>query len=338
MASCVGNDDLQSLVLDSITYMELPKESSSYRDLSDDRYDFRIIDVPFTDTFQLFNDNALLLFTDGACGDWNEEHQMLDGRYGGFGSYRITYSGYQHLLHERDRARARPGRFYLTDNIYLPDQYALQLHNHLSSRCSIDFCEAHAIREGLESTVFDLRAIADAHRHGSSSTVTETFRRNTLPPSDGITSIYIVSDSLVVLEWIRGRYRIRNPRMQGLIDDILHLMSLLSSENNLTIHTCWVKSHRGTMGNERADELASQGLIDILELKDEGEAPEDRWRWYNLRAACNYNKKATRHRQELHLRDLLSKSRFACHMRAEMKRNLRRIPAEVRDEHRIGYR
>ena len=338
MASRAGNDDLESLMEDPITYVELPKESSSYRDLSDDRYAFRIVETPFTDEFQLFNENALLLFTDGACGDWNEDCKMLDGRFGGFGSYRITYSGYQHLLQERDVARLRPGRFYLTDNIYLPDKYSLQLINHLSSRCSIDFCEAHAIREGLESLVLDLRVIADAHQHGSSSIVSDTYRRNTLPPSDNITSIYIISDSLVVLEWIRGRYRIRNPRMQGLIDDILHSMSVLSTENHLNIYTCWVKSHRGTMGNERADGLASQGLIDILQLKDEDKAPQDRWRWYNLRAACNYNKTYTRHRQELLLRRLLSTSRFACHMRSEMERNLRRVPALLRDADRIGYR
>ena len=210
----------------------------------------------------------------------------------------------------------------LTTQLLLDDRYACRMHNYLSSRCSIDFCEAHAISEGLKQMAMDLRANPPTQKSGEPL----------------IEEVLIISDSETVIEWIRGRYRIRNPRMQGLIDDILHFMDVISSEHSLKIFTRWTKSHIGTIGNEVADTLASLGLHKILELKDRNEAPLDLWRWYNLRASVNYNKRFFRENQEEHLQFKIKNSRFGRVMQEEFKRNWDRYPKEVPDDERVGYR
>ena len=87
-----------------MVYADLPKQTTSYRDYTDDRYLFPILEEPFTDdSFLLQSQSAdsLLLFTDGAVGDRNQMGKMLRGRFGGFGSYVTTASNYSEMVREK---------------------------------------------------------------------------------------------------------------------------------------------------------------------------------------------------------------------------------------------
>ena len=175
---------------------------------------------------------------------------------------------------------------------------------------------------------------------------------NNLLQTDNIQQLHIISDSLTVVEWIRGRYRIKNPRMQGLIDDILYMMYILRRENDVEIYVRWVKAHAGTIGNELADSLAKQGLTEVLDLRDANETYiKDAWRWYNFRAACRYCRRWFKRNQERKLKVKIRKSRFGRLIREEMDRNIKAITNETdadyainelkrtrKGKHIIGYR
>ena len=150
---------------------------------------------------------------------------MLNGRFGGYGSYITKRSSYNVMAREKERLG------HISPNLFFQDIYSHRMNNILSARCSIDFCEAHAIREGLRNLTLRLRHLADTGYLGARAIYTSKGRQNDLLHRDDIHYIYIISDSLVCLGWIRGLFRIRNPRMQGLIDDILHLMHQLEKEN-----------------------------------------------------------------------------------------------------------
>ena len=336
------NDDLIAHSKHPIDYKDLPKLTSSYVDLTDEKYDFPLDDTPFTDNPQPDDDyilddqptpNAIYLFTDGACGDWNKQRKMLNGRFGGYGSYRVSRNEYQKLINWKNSGGQ------ITAAMLFHCKYARRMHNYLSARCSIDFCEAMAIKEGLQQTILDLREIAQDPTSAASPYTTTTNHHNNLLRNDDINELHIISDSKVVIEWIRGRYRIRNPRMQGLIDDILHHMDTLSKENDsLLIFTRWTKAHVGTIGNEQADGCAALGLLHILKLKEKDRVPPDLWRWYNLRASCNYNKRWFKNDQEENLASLIESSRFGRLYKEEFDRNMDRYPNNVPDEERVGYR
>ena len=122
------------------------------------------------------------------------------------------------------------------------------------------------------------------------------------------------------------------------LDDILHFMHLLEKENApLTVVTQWTKSHTGTVGNNKADALAGEGLVTILELKENDAVPSDVWRWYNKRASCRYNIRPIKREQERVLERKIKSSRFGRVLREEFKRNYRRYPKNVPPEARIGY-
>ena len=137
---------------------------------------------------------ALLLFTDGACGDWNKQRVMFNGRFGGYGVYRTTQRSYG-LMTCTKHAGGQ-----LRNDHYNQDIYSHSIHNHVSSRCSIDFCEAHAIRAGLRDLLLDLRELADTGHNGATPLITANSSENHVLCTDNTNKLLIISDSLVVLE------------------------------------------------------------------------------------------------------------------------------------------
>ena len=95
-------------------------------------------------------------------------------------------------------------------------------------------------------------------------------------------AIRVISDSQTVLNWISGSYCIRNPVMKGVLDDIIWQMACLKEEFSVNVVLQWVKSHKGTLGNEWVDQLAKDGM-EMVEKDTEWKY--DRWSWISQRAA-----------------------------------------------------
>ena len=93
-----------------------------------------------------------------------------NGRFGGYGVYRTTQRSYETMTCTKHAGGQ------LTDDHYNQDIYSHRIHNHISSRCSIDFYEAHAIRAGLRDLLLDIRDLADTGHNGAMHLFTATQR------------------------------------------------------------------------------------------------------------------------------------------------------------------
>ncbi len=254
---------------------------------------------PFTDLYSddLVNkqqDRALYAFTDGS----------VKGVSGGYGYHIIPQSDYHHL-HNFDQEHYGKnipgGRLSINESCWL------------SKRCSIDFCEAYAIRDALARIDCELRNISDL--------IYQMDIDDTAINSENISTIRIISDSQTVLRWIQGLYTIRNMQMKAIIDDIHWSIGCITELNpGLNIIFQWVKSHEETKGNEQADALAKSGMEQIEENKD---ATYNVWKFYSMRAAINRNKQYYQEQMNTILQEAIDKTRFGDTLKKYKKQKAR---------------
>ena len=159
----------------------------------------------------------------------------------------------------------------------------------LSSRCSIDFCEATAILESLKLIILKY----------------ERYSYNQQKPN----KIRIVSDSLTSLKWITGEYRIKNMNMRSIVHDI-HWYREKMHKIGITISFQWVRSHRKTLGNEKADLLAKAGLYMAQDHVNKGTKIYCPWKHYHVRAAINKCKDFFHSAREKELNAAMTKTQF----------------------------
>ena len=270
-ANCHGNDDLK-YCSQVRKYQDLPHEISYLMDLTNPWTHHCYEDAPFTDEWsqkqqQETSHNDLLMFTDGS----------VKGRVGGFGVHIIPQNDYHRMID--DQLTTTSG--YKNAISQIPN--TLNYHSGVSRRCSIDFCEALAIRKGLQMVQQYLRTQAINQETWTGPKALNICQRL------NIQAIRIVSDSQVVLRWIEGIYRIHNLSMKGIVEDIHWLIEDIQAENSdIPVILQWTKSHNEneagniTEGNCHADHLADKGrqLIEDNEFDT-----KDYWSFYNLRAA-----------------------------------------------------
>ena len=305
-ASDFHNDDLSHCCW-LTSYSEIPSEVSFAMDLTHEWQSHQYDEEPFTDEWSethqtSFEGESLYLFTDGSV-----KGKIKEGRNGGFGVHAITSQYYNTLRFQCGVLNTTYSE--LLDHSRLPFS---DTDIGVSHRCSIDFMEALAIRRALELTVTYFR---------DQATKRKTWKRGQGIPLKvrealNINEIRVISDSLVVLKWIDGIYRIRNPRMLDIIQDIHWLTKTLQDENdNIPIRFQWTKSHDiidgrpVTWGNHHVDGLAGQAVDEIMH-KDNWNKFNNYWTWYNLRAAVNYSGKVFNNLQQDELIYQIERSHF----------------------------
>ncbi len=250
-------------------------ETSYYLDFSGEHYNINYDEQPFKDE-EIFDDEEdLLVFTDGSVKNY----------YGGSGIFAIKCKNYQTLLHNQ----VNPEKWVKdNENIYKNDEteiknngktkyreneiFALQATD-ISNRTSIDFCEAIAIRD----IIFDLaqyitKAVKINKPYMKWARLSKT------------NNIRIISDSLTVLKWINGEYRLKNEHMQNIVEDICWNANILK-DYNYKITFQWVKAHENTLGNEIADILANKGREQI----DEKQIIYNSWSFISKKSINNMN-------------------------------------------------
>ena len=276
-----GNDDLlHCAAIDS--FAEIPHQVSYILDLSKPWIHNGLEESPFTDEWSMAQlsmtpqQNDILAFTDGSC----------EGRTGGFGTHIITQQQYHTVL-----GRARDEHIAYADSLRESDCFVPDVSQPISKRCSIDFAEALAIRNALESIVHTLHDAAAAQ--GTYAPAPAPVNLGIIPVLN-VTGVRLISDSQVVLRWIAGIYRIRNPRMNEIIKDIHWLIRTLEAENpGLRVTYQWTKSHdKGpdgprTNGNCQADYCAGSAKDALLRDRRGRLGCRDLWGYYNQRAALH---------------------------------------------------
>ena len=263
---------------------EIPSEISHAMDLTHEWHNHHYDETSFTDDWSIHRNQdtengALYLFTDGSC----------KGRKGGFGIHGIFEKDYQSICRKSRQTRT-PYKELLQD-IELPFRGFL---TGVSHRCSIDFMEALAVRRALEMTLEFFRFSAVEHSTWGNTPQTSKTALNVRGKLK-LNEIRIIGDSQVVLKWIAGIYRIHNPHMLNIIEDIHWLTKVIQDENdNIPIYFQWTKSHNVkeglnvTQGNAFVDVLAGKGCDDVW--KDGHQTRfTDYWSWYNLRASSHYS-------------------------------------------------
>ena len=103
-----------------------------------------------------------------------------------------------------------------------------------------------------------------------------------------ISGIRIISDSLTVLNYLRGIFQIRNIEMMNIIEDTLWNLHLVEETLSLPIILQWTKSHSNNFGNDHADYLANLGSNAANTLPF-GKVCEDPWKNISLRAVNTRN-------------------------------------------------
>ena len=144
-------------------YRQIPGQITYYVDLSKPWTVVDFIDEPFTDKGTTATDETLYIFTDGS----------VKGTTGGYGYHTIRNIHYQkHIGQKPEEYSEEQSRYEEQQNIYgtkaekrNPICYNKALW--LSSRCSIDFCEAYAIRDSLVRITYELPEINDLKSRGS---------------------------------------------------------------------------------------------------------------------------------------------------------------------------
>jgi len=283
------NDDL-SYITPSTTLAMVQPRLSSYIDLTLPWTYVDYCTLPYDDWLVLDNTTPrdLLVFPDGSVENGN----------GGFGylvlpaslytewSY-ASVNGYPRLPHA---TTTHVEDFYHFLNHRASPCDVLLYHQPLSSRCTIEFCEALAINHSMLTIAQKARADATFLLH--------------------VPSIRFISDSLVVLRYIIGTYTIRSPSMRNIIHDIHWNMSILKEQYpTLIIVFQWTKSHSLTFGNDVADDQANQGRLQLNDISTELTEHSD-WQYITLRAVCNRAKPPFWRRLQEQLTRATRQSRF----------------------------
>ena len=203
---------------------------------------------PFTDTWYETRckdgkTDELLIFTDGSVQD----------RAGGYGYHIIPGSIYNSLS-----SLEQPEYDVMCQQNLRQEKLRFDHFRALSSRCSIDFCEVHAIHSALTRLYDWISGATAAHRYSWT-------RNDILQNRHGIRSVRIVSDSLTVLKWLNGEYIVRDKTMKLFLDEIYWLIAMFDEQLAEWDGVCfqWVHSHVGTRGNEFVDDLAKRGMEDV---------------------------------------------------------------------------
>ena len=208
--------------------------------------------------------DELLVFTDGS----------VENAVGGYGYHCIRRSDYK-------RALQMGGEY--ADSLLRLDLGANQKDAAmpLSSRCSIDFCEAQAINEAL--------------------ILVKTQQETNGELMQGVDRIRIISDSQTVLRWITGTYAIKSLTMKNTVNDILWQIGAIEERRKGTkVILQWVHSHDDTKGNDQADELAKMGMQYMKRIKD----TDSRWKFISEKAVKT---EISRHFKEEQQRELMEK-------------------------------
>ena len=233
------NSDIRNITRDT-KLEDIDESYSHYIDITSDWKKVNFEEVPFLDqqirsgtvlnpTEQTRNgvteemaDEELLIFTDGS----------VEESVGGYGYHCIMRRDYKRVLEMEGDYGENIGGQHMT-RVTMDGAIAM------SSRCSIDFCEARAINEALCAVI-------------------EKRRGNMLR---GVRRVRVVSDSQTVLRWITGEYAIRSLTMKDTVNDILWNMALLEETYKGTkVIFQWVHSHDNTKGNDHVDALAKEGM------------------------------------------------------------------------------
>ena len=277
--ACTNRNDDFMHCLSVEQYTDIPHQISYTMDLTRPWIHDGLVDIPFTDDWssrclqRTPKHNDILLFTDGSVKD----------RIGGFGYHAITQHKYHGLLREHHYDRADYRDIVQRTDCFVPDY-----EGELSKRCSIDFAEAIAAREGLQAVLKKLRA--ESVRCDSWSRDRDA-RDLGVAALLGITGVRLILDSQVVLNWIAGLYRIRNPVMKEIIEDIHWAIKEIEGENpGVQVTYQWTKSHDDgpvgpvTSGNFQADYRAGRAM-DRLYTDRKATGIGGDWEYYNIKAA-----------------------------------------------------
>ena len=217
--------------------------------------------------------NDLLIFTDGS---------NLGGA-GGYGYLIIPSDLYQQWAFTdltsppsyTDGDRSQRGRFlhrlFIRFNEFMVlnhNPYLYAQSTPLSTRCSIDFCEALAIHDALLHLVNLLKTDV------------------TLDLSV-FHAIRIISDSETVLRYISGQYQIRQLSMFRIITSVhqsTHTLQRKLESSAVIYQKC--KAHDITFGNEYADYQATLAVKQVLAAMEKSRWLGNVWRYLSSRAAC----------------------------------------------------
>ena len=288
-----SNDDMEFL-RQGVTIDDIPNNLNHSLWLTKDWDWIEIREEPFTDEYweddyirRTNHQNGhhairdLLVFTDGS----------VEERTGGFGAFVVPETVYSTLLRMQPKDEDDIAR--LNRHIkrrHEPESIIDCVHNTyeepLSERCSIDFCEAHAIHHALKDIYLQIERVTQEWWKANE----QEGAVNPVLNDQGMTHIRVVSDSKTVIKWISGEYTVRHPNMRRLVREIRWNADLFKKYYNVTVLFQWTKSHTGkTTGNDMADRYAMFGRLKVEETKA-GERtsakPED-WKWYGMRAVLN---------------------------------------------------
>ena len=265
------------MITKSLQIHRIPGQISYYMDMTKPWKETNLAEDAFVESEYGHECDSLYIFTDGS---------VSKSMAGGYGYHTIISQDYYKIIkdihvaeideekveqEEMENNRKERIKKYMT-KIMSEKTLRYDQAQWLSDRCSVDFCEAYAIRDALVRVTREIRKLCDGFGN-------ENYLKEVL----NIRKIRIISDSQTVLNWINGSYTIRNPIMKGVVDDIIWQMACLKAENcGLEIQMNWVKAHEGTYGNEMADGLAKE---EMQEVEEDNRWRYDRWSWYSLRAA-----------------------------------------------------
>ena len=294
----------------------IPSNVSHFMDLTKDRTKFTLIEQPFTDdipTIQSLSDR-LLIFTDGSVQD----------KAGGFGIHMIDSNQYVSTFDYVEQTCSTDPNIVMLQNSLTNGtcqshqqqtstektilQMKMQIYQHhtvqqqksvnvnlykdLSTRCSIDFCESRAIRDALQ-------------------------RFHRIQPNNRCqhyNHIHIISDSLTVLKWISGEFKIKSMPMKSITEEI-HWIKNMIEDKGIQVSFQWVKSHNNTLGNEMADILANKGRLMTTKTTQNKLIKPNIWKYYHMRAAVN---ECVAHFRSLNCKELwnkMKKTQFATIMK-----------------------
>jgi len=325
------NDDA-TYITSSTNIDSIPCQISYSLDLTRAWATVPFIATPFTDDLPRPMLNELYVFTDGA----------VKGRCGGYGYHFIQSDHYHSLLprlpikdtdpilqaqkhllppqspHPPPRTQRHQSlrlQLYKLHCDALPPNPLLVPRDHhqtLSSRTSIDFCEALAVN--------------DAVLHLARSIETNLPDPTALHAMN-IHAIRIIADSLVSIHWLTGIYRIKNPRMKEIINaSHWNIATIRDTHHAIPITISWTKAHAHTLGNDYADWLAYKARATI----GHRDPYFPIWKWYNIRAVLNQSTDFYKAKMATDIRKAITVSTYAVPMSRHRAAQQRDTPYRIK--------